>query len=86
MVPVLMQTPADDSAALDDGRALAELGGLDGGALAGRPRSHDDQVEIMTLAGRRLAVNFWCRLIKHVRSPRQTARRRRAGTRIACFG
>ena len=37
---------AEPLAALDDGDALAELGGLDGGLLAARARADDEEVEV----------------------------------------
>ena len=37
---------AEALAALDDGDALAELGGLDGGLLAARSRADDEEVEV----------------------------------------
>jgi hypothetical protein len=69
--------PADDRAAFDDGRVLAELGGLDGRTLAGRARAHDDQVKVMAFAGAGLGGDLWCGLVKHVGSPLLTALARR---------
>ena len=38
--------PAEAVAALGDGDPLAELGGLDGGALAAGPRADDEKIEL----------------------------------------
>ena len=49
IVPVWIETPPSPVAALGDGHPLAELGGLDRGALAAGAGADDQQVELHAL-------------------------------------